>query len=464
MELKHHGPFRRKNVQSYLSFLSKKREGSIYDSTVCNILEKSGYTIPHDPASVYDPDQLWTQLERYAVAPPKLVRSASFLSGVARAYRAFGHRGHSKLNPLVSELDLKNAIKLDKSAGIYQSSKLEAWDMAFTKSKEILEMRCAPNPCLVGVRTQRNNKTRLVWMYPLDITILEATFARPLIEKFKQITCPMPYAKYRIEIGARMAYSLTARNKVGLDFSKFDSSPSAELIQIAFSILETWFELDDEMRNVWNIVKSYFIHTPIVMHDGNLYKVKHHGVPSGSYFTQLIDSVINYIIVTSAMTHFDLHPHERNIFVLGDDSVFSTNEDINLNLLKTYFKGLGFNLNVDKSLVSKDKIHFIGFDWNRGCTEKPLEKVISIMTQPEKWRKKAESKAAEATRSLRLISEVSSLGVNLYEVYYQVFKATPLSINFVTLGEGNSSGYLDFIKSEYDVPNFWRCAASSVFV
>lgn len=464
MTLKHHGPFRRKNVKSYLDFLSRKRLGAIYDSTVSSILEKSGYVIPHDPASVYDPDQLWEQLERYADTPQKLERTQSFQSGVARAFRAFGLRGEAKLKPLLSESLLKEAIKMEKSAGIYQSTKFEAWDEAYAKSKDIIQDRAAPNPCLVGVRTQRNNKTRLVWMYPLDMTILEATFARPLIDKFKEITSPMPYAKYRVEIGARMAYSLTARNKVGLDFSKFDSSPSAELINVAFSILQTWFDFDAETMKIWESVKHYFINTPIVMLDGNLYKVKHHGIPSGSYFTQLVDSIINYILVTAAMTEFNLHPHESNIFVLGDDSVFSTNEDVNLNELKFFFKRFGFNLNVDKSLVSNDKVHFIGFDWNRGCTEKPLDKAISIMTQPEKWRKRASDRSEETLRSLNLISEVSSLGINLYDVYYQVFKARPLNINFISLGNSKTSGYLDFIKDEYDVPNVWRNAASAVFI
>lgn len=46
---------------------------------------------------------------------------------------------------------------------------------------------------------------------------------------------------------------------------------------------------------LWDIIVDYIIHTPIRFADGERH-VKHSGVASGSYFTQLIDSIVNYIV------------------------------------------------------------------------------------------------------------------------------------------------------------------------
>lgn len=446
------GPFKRPGVEEYIKRMTKPRTKAVYDSTVTGILTKAGYDIPEDPASVYDPEQLWTQLDNYC-KPTRYEEDEFVASAIRRAYRAFGYRDTKrKLIPLQVETELYEAIKLEKHAGVYFTNKLDSWNRAWTRKEDVVYGRKKPNPCLAGVRTQRGNKTRLVWMYPLEMTMLEAKFARPLIETFKEIRSPMPYALRRHEIGARIEYTLTERNKVALDFSKFDASVPKELIATAFRILKTWFHDFEEFDDIaWKEVKKYFINTPLVMIDGHLYRGKKHGVPSGSYFTQLVDSIVNYIIITAAMLKFEMNPHEKRVHILGDDSIFSTNADVDLSKLKTYFKTMGFSLNTDKSEVrgKNESIHFIGFDWIRGVPHRDKDKALLSMTQPENWRKREDDFEAEQRRAYRLILETVSLGVNLYEVLKLVRPASPRKHNFIDLSNHGMTGYTQFVSSEH---------------
>lgn len=451
--LKNHGPFRREGVDKYISQMSKVREKPIYDSTVTELLQKAGFDIPEEPASIYRPEQLWMQLERYSNIGP--FNEDEFISKAIKvAFSAFGKKDdHEFLEPLQSETQFIKAIKLEKHAGVYFQKKADAWPRAWTRSSDVVSGLKRPNPCLAGARTQRGNKTRLVWMYPLEMTILEATFAFPLIQKFKDIRTPIPYAKKKYEVGARLDFSLRARNKVALDFSKFDSSIHQDLIKIAFRILRTWFIKNSEMDVVWQKIINYFIFTPIVMVDGNLYTGKSGGVPSGSFFTQLVDSICNFIIIYAAMLKFRMHPDVSAIHILGDDSVFSTNADVNLSELQRYFEKLGFTLNVQKSEVKRrdESIHFIGFEWLKGIPYRDVSKVISSLSQPEKWRTKNRIREKEFSRAYRLIVEMSTLGANLYEISQKVTTFRPYELNYF-VPEGRSvSGYVQYQREYHPV-------------
>jgi hypothetical protein len=465
------GPFHRKGVEAYIAQMAKPRDGSIYDSTVTAMLEKAGYNIPEDPASIYDPEQLFETLDCYDVKD-EFTEDEFISRAIGRAYRVFGKRGDEVLERVVQPEELKEGIDLSTSAGVYFDTKLGAWERAQTRMEKVLAGKAAPHPCLAGARTQRGNKTRLVWMYPLEMVMIESSFGRPLIEKFKVIRTPMPYGLRRHELGARLHSTLTERNVVALDFSKFDSTVPAKLIKVAFRILKTWFDMDEEDVEAWYLIERYFLSAPIVMPDGHLYVGKRKGVPSGSVFTQLVDSIINYIIITAAQLKFNLHPHEKRVHVLGDDSVFSTNEDVNLSQLKLYFGEMGFNLSVRKSEVSKPEngFHFLGFDWLKGVPTRDPELALKSLTQPEKWRQRMEERRNEHARALRLILEMATLGTNLYEVLWRVSTVHPNQHiylepeSWATKASG-LTGFMQYQRRELCLKKqYWRNVASGVFI
>lgn len=76
---------------------------------------------------------------------------------------------------------------------------------------------------------------------------------------------------------------------ITLDWKGFDSSIPPFLIKQAFEIVWSTYQFETEgheihMRKIFDYIVDYFIHTPIMLGNGDLYK-KSHGIPSGSGFT-----------------------------------------------------------------------------------------------------------------------------------------------------------------------------------
>lgn len=144
------------------------------------------------------------------------------------------------------------------------------------------------------------DKIRAVYCYPTTITLGEAQFARPLIAAYKRQTTPIAYGYDMATGGARRLRRHLASHSTFacLDFKCFDKTVSKQLIYAAFNIL---FENIDFRRyqgegipiasnlvRAWLHIVDYFVNTKFRFPTGEVYK-KDSGVPSGSYFTQLIN-------------------------------------------------------------------------------------------------------------------------------------------------------------------------------
>lgn len=81
------------------------------------------------------------------------------------------------------------------------------------------------------------------------------------------------------------------------DLKSFDSSVHEWLIRQAFNTLRTHFpNMNQEDTEIWNKLIDEFINTKFIMPDGAIYQ-KDGGIPSGSFFTQLIGSIISASIM-----------------------------------------------------------------------------------------------------------------------------------------------------------------------
>jgi hypothetical protein len=102
-----------------------------------------------------------------------------------------------------------------------------------------------------------------------------------------------------------------------LDFSSFDSTVPAFLIRDAFKILRNLFQLDDREEKYWDFIVDYFINTPIMMY--GTVRQKHRGVPSGSCFTNIIDTLCNMIICYYTASLFEFSISDDSNW-MGDDA------------------------------------------------------------------------------------------------------------------------------------------------
>lgn len=383
------GPFRRKSLKRYISQMSTPNPKVVFDDHVAEILEQQGFEWEEDPRSIYDPQQLYTALERYATDWDDCEYMDEYLhEGFERAYKIFSKpKSRPYLKVLTDREVVSDALKLDKSAGLpFLTKKSESLAYSFDRESQVRMERKAPNPCVAYKRTQKGNKTRLVWGYPLEMTIMEARFARPFINEMLKRRTPMAFGMSKCELGAYIhRYVIEGEGRiVAMDYSKYDTTLSKTMIRSAFRIIASWFDPDDLKQWGWDKLMHYFIYTPIVMPDGHLYRGKKHGVPSGSYFTQVVDSICNVALCYALTSRFGLELNKRSLFVLGDDVLMSVVGEVDLEAWAKYLAKYGMQLNVKKTLL--DRAHFLGAFWDKGKPDVPIQEIVNKAVFPEIYR------------------------------------------------------------------------------
>lgn len=147
------------------------------------------------------------------------------------------------------------------------------------------------------------NKPRAVWVYPICVSLFEAVFSVPLAAAMKGNPLfawhvnwlggagPFLFKETHDGIGATL----------GKDFSHLDRSLIDKAINWAFSVLRKNVMFTKPWHpRLWHAVKKYFINTHILAY-GKHYRTEH-GVPSGSGFTQLIDTLVTaYLMVDTCL-------------------------------------------------------------------------------------------------------------------------------------------------------------------
>ncbi len=382
----------------------------LYDSVVVSILKQQNVDIEYIPRNLYQPEALYDALEHY---DPEFAFVCDFQDPDVVAGRNFSFRCFSKpswiapLEPVRLDAPSSEVFKLlningKASAGLtaYGLTKFEAFSVAMRKLPEVLGGK-APDPCLAGLRTQFGKLGRLVWMYPFVMTLIEGCVARPIIRHFLgEPTTIMAFGQRSAKMGMDIRRAIAHNGYyVSMDASKFDSSISAGMIRCAFAAFRTWFNPEDEVgfgatvADVFNIIEDYFINTPIVMPavgGPKLYTGKRHGVPSGSYFTQLVDSFVNAAMIGTLSFHYHLSVRSDEAWVLGDDMLFFTRKAPNLDAYAELLsRKFGMRVNAEKSAAGKssDSFHFLGRAWNNGLPTWEFSDVVQRAVAPERFRK-----------------------------------------------------------------------------
>lgn len=255
-----------------------------------------------------------------------------------------------------------------------------------------------PPDCCAFVRSHITNvgeyKVRGIWGYPATVTFGEAVFALPLIDHYKKGTSPIAYG-YETSLGGAMKIrnKFSAKWNAAVDFKKFDKTVPTWLIEIAFAILSENIDFvhyeghghADAMKNyrMYNYLVDYFINTTVRMANGDRYQ-KNSGIASGSYFTQLVGSVVNFILIQWACYRQDIRISE--ILVLGDDSIFSSSEKFSLPMMTDLMESIGMKVNMSKSQVDQDlnSIKFLGYKINHGLPHKERNEWMAALMLPER--------------------------------------------------------------------------------
>nr|APG78342.1 RdRp [Wenling partiti-like virus 2] len=237
-------------------------------------------------------------------------------------------------------------------------------------------------------------KVRAVWGYPATVSFMEACFALPLIEAYKEYSTPMAYGYETARGGVRrLIGELGNGTCFGCDYKDFDKTVPPWLIRIAFKILASNIDfrcylhkgipMSSKLYHAWKALIEYFIKTPIRLCNGERYK-KNRGVASGSYFTQLVDSIVNWIVTVYCLRVQGLEPNK--IKVLGDDSVVNVSHPVDIEKFSESADSLGMTVNQKKTDQADDcsKIKFLGYYLNTGIPRRPVEELWAALRFPER--------------------------------------------------------------------------------
>jgi hypothetical protein len=251
-------------------------------------------------------------------------------------------------------------------------------------------------------------KVRPVWGYPVDVVLEEARFFLPLLAYLKEEVnvrdsfygLGMETARSGHEHLARCFHQAGVNLSLSGDLSNFDARVPAWTIRDVFSLVSDWFDfskvLDSEGKfwNVntaqtcrrWKSMVSYFINTKVRSPSG-LRIQKASGVPSGSMWTNFIDTAVNAVQMRTALYRTVGSLPVKDYYYGDDSQVFLAQLQINLEALADELsRTFGAILSVEKTILTDnvENIHWLGYYYRSGGPRRPMSFIIASTLFPER--------------------------------------------------------------------------------
>lgn len=260
----------------------------------------------------------------------------------------------NRLRPLTLKV-AADYLKPSTSSGLpFLVKKRNAVDSVLLDFENLLKRK---DPCVLFTRTQESGKTRTVWGFPIADTLNEMRFYRPILEYQKKLdwrsalTTP---ENVDLQVTRLIDQAIIADNFIiSMDMRGYDSTVRAMLQEAAFLYFIQLFQpkYKDELLYILHRFGNIGLITP----NGILNSP--HGVPSGSTFTNEVDSVVQYLIAyTGFLTAFRFQ-------IQGDDSLYQSKDpDSVFDLFARY--GLEVS-GKDKTFVSKDYCVYLQFLYHK---------------------------------------------------------------------------------------------------
>lgn len=212
-----------------------------------------------------------------------------------------------------------------------------------------------------------NRKIRIMYPCPGAVILLEDCFIIPFVDHFINTDTFYVIGKNGKQIGSLLKERFKGKGKLhATDISAYDQNMLNEVILCAFGILRAQLQLTFLQAKAFDKMVLYFCTSTMVSKtaDRKTYAfIKDHGVPSGSGFTNMIDTLCQAIVIEyiePGLLESCLLCGDDNLFVLGAVSYNSYCE---------IFQKV-FNLPIDpiKSTTFNDwsNCYFLGFKWLNG--------------------------------------------------------------------------------------------------
>lgn len=250
-------------------------------------------------------------------------------------------------------------------------------------------------------------KVRPVWGYPTELIVEEGRFFYPLIEALQK-QCNEQDSCYGLGMEtmrsghshlARSMNLVNSRLSLSADLTNFDARVTDWIIRDVFSLMSDWFDFSkvrDSEGKIWNVkpeqtarrwkaMTSYFINTKIRTPTGKRFQ-KSSGVPSGSMFTNVVDTIVNAVQMRTCIRRVTGYLPFKDYY-FGDDSQVFLDTDICLEALaKELLSTFGAILSVDKTILSTnpENIHWLGYFHRTTGPRRDLDFIVASTLYPER--------------------------------------------------------------------------------
>uniref|UniRef100_A0A2V0R9P7 RdRp catalytic domain-containing protein n=1 Tax=viral metagenome TaxID=1070528 RepID=A0A2V0R9P7_9ZZZZ len=189
-------------------------------------------------------------------------------------------------------------------------------------------------------------KNRYVYGPPIEVTIIELIFGYEVMNYFlEKQDSGIVLGKTQVELFNLLQSHVDKFTKSG-DYSNFDQTIPSCFLLTCLDTISYMIKLDDDFDlAVYGLVSSYIVNCNLYHPVTGLVKRKQ-GIYSGSYFTNLLDSMVNCFIIgyTSALST------DCKIFVSGDDLFIVSSKDIIYR--EDGIIEIGMKLTMDKETVT----------------------------------------------------------------------------------------------------------------
>jgi len=300
----------------------------------------------------------------------------SFKSSSAAGYNYTGVKG--PINGENHKIAIRRAkalmwsVKDDNIKGLEHAIKEAVPDIGYTRTQ-------------LANLTEKS-KVRNVWGRAFHYILLEGTVADPLQRAFinnntfyhigKDPTLSVPKLLSKVASESKWIYAL--------DWKSFDASVSRFEINTAFDIIKSKVIFpNSETELTFEICRHLFIHKKIAAPDGYIYWA-HKGIPSGSYFTSVIGSIVNKLRIDYLWRYLTGNP-PLHCFTQGDDSLIGDKALVHPDTIAEVANSIGWYFNPAKTEYSTipEMITFLGRTYQGGLNKRDLTRCLRLLIYPE---------------------------------------------------------------------------------
>lgn len=273
-----------------------------------------------------------------------------------------------------------------------------------------------------------NQKTRLVWMYPMSVNLVEGSFFQPLqsiLMKSNAATQFLaPWTGFE-EVRKRVSAAYDSSECVAAsDFSATDAHFKLDTTLEVIDVLEQCFQ--PRYRAALRDSMTYMHSIPLIISpDSEL--VGEHGVSSGSNWTNFVETIFDrilsiYVTIEEAKLagySYTSRPKQRfyyGLYAIGDDmswSVGQSHYDAEFSKrLEAYGESVGQEVRADKTTNDPDKVKSLQRLFQRGYLRDdgllravyPTIRALKSLVYPERsHKKKLWSKDMAAVRAFMIL-------------------------------------------------------------